>query len=373
MKGKQKYRKRLLAAFAVLAMPLVLTGIISSLVLQLVAGGNMSASAGAICLAVVLVIVLIVIFFMTRQLLNRIHSIMGNLQQLADGTISMKEGWLSQRDDEIGQVMRSVNRMMVSFAQIIIGVSTATGSLVKVSEDIANSFADAETSMRQVGKEVNSIGMNTSFQSERTQEIGTQMMDMGYVMEMIAHNTDALQQSADKLKEYSQAAENTMSELAALGELRSKTVAEAWEQTDMVNQSAMQIRTVTDMMSEISGRASLLALNASIEVARAGEMGKGFAGVAEEIRALADRSKEFSEQINVIVNEWIGNSDASLDIIREVAEAFKEQAEKISRTDDIFVSLNQEIVQISGAVGEIVALAEDVEADFLKAQELQDK
>ncbi len=373
MKGERKSWKRLLAAFLLLATPLVLTGIISAVVLQLVAGGNMSASAGTICLAVVLAIVLIVIFFMTRQLLKRIHSIIGNLEQLADGTISMKEGWLSQRDDEIGQVMRSVNRMMASFAQIITGVGAATGSLVKVSEDIADSFADVETSMRQVGKEVNSIGMNTSFQSERTQEIGVQIIDISYAMEAIVQANDALHQSAGKIKTSIQAAENIMDELAALGEAGGKTIAEAWEQTDMVRQSAMQNRAVTEMMSEISSQASLLALNASIEVARAGEMGKGFAGVAEEIRNLADRAKEYSEQINAVVNEWIGNSDASLDIIREAAGAFEEQAEKISRAEDLFISLNQEMTQVGGAIGEIVTLAEEVEADLLKAQEAQNQ
>lgn len=353
MRGKQTYRKRLLAAFIVLAVPLMLAGIISAVVLRLVAGGNMSVSVGTTCLATALVIVLVVIFFMIKQLLNRIHSLRANLNQVADNTLSLKEGRLSQRKDEIGQVMRSVNRMIDSFAQIVAGMGDSTESLVKVSEDFAHLFADMEAAMRQVGKEVNSIGMNSSFQSERTQEIGTQMIDIGHAVEGIAQDTDALAQSKDRVKECSQLAENILNELVSLGEISDKTLASARSQADAANQSAIQICAVTEIMSRISNQASLLVLNVSIEAARAGEMGKGFVAVAEEIRAFADQSKESSEQMNAIVNEWIGNSDADMDIIREVAEIFEEQEEKVSRAEDIFAALNQEIAQVNGVIGEL--------------------
>ncbi len=353
MKGKQNSRKRLFFAFIVLAVPLTLTGIISSVALQLVEGGNMSVSAGTTCLVMVLMIDLFVIFFMTKQLLNRIHNLMANLNQIADGTRSLKESRLSQRRDEIGQVMRSVNSMIDSFAQIVAGMGDSTESLVKVSEDFAILFSGMEAAMRQVGKEVNSIGMNSSFQSEKTIEIGTQMIDIGHAIEEIAQETDTLTQSTAKMKEYRQMAEGILDELISLGEISSKTVAAAWEQTEAAKQSAVQSRTVMEIMSRISNQASLLALNASIEVARAGEMGKGFAAVAEEIRILADQSKESAEQVDFIVNKWIENSNVSGNIICKVTEDIKEQAEKISQTEDILASLNQEIVQVSSVVGGI--------------------
>ena len=353
MKGKQNSRKRLFFAFIVLAVPLTLTGIISSVALQLVEGGNMSVSAGTTCLVMVLMIDLFVIFFMTKQLLNRIHNLMANLNQIADGTRSLKESRLSQRRDEIGQVMRSVNSMIDSFAQIVAGMGDSTESLVKVSEDFAILFSGMEAAMRQVGKEVNSIGMNSSFQSEKTIEIGTQMIDIGHAIEEIAQETDTLTQSTAKMKEYRQMAEGILDELISLGEISSKTVAAAWEQTEAAKQSAVQSRTVMEIMSRISNQASLLALNASIEVARAGEMGKGFAAVAEEIRILADQSKESAEQVDFIVNKWIENSNVSGNIICKVTEDIKEQAEKVSQTEDILASLNQEIVQVSSVVGGI--------------------
>ena len=349
MKEKRKSRKMLLTAMIVLAVPLVLTGIISSVVLRLVAIERMSVFSGTMCLIFVLVIVLVVIFYMTRQLLNRIHNLVGNLDQIADGTLSMKENKLAERNDDIGQMMRSVNSMVVSFAQIITSVRDATTSLVKVSEDFTHCFQEMETSMHQVGEEVNSIGVNTISQSERTNEIGQQIIDMSNAV----RNVDTLNQSADKMKECSELAEEIMSELVAINETSSKAIADVRAQTDVTNESAMQIRTVTEIITGISNQTNLLALNASIEAARAGDMGKGFAVVAEEIRTLADQSHESSEQIKAIVSELIENSNVSVETTRKVTEAFERQTEKISQTEGIFESLNQEIAQVSGAIGGI--------------------
>lgn len=353
MNEKQKSRKMLWMAMIVLAVPMVLTAVISSVVLRLVANGRMTVFSGTMCLILVLVIVLVIIFCMARQLLNRIHNLVGNLDQIADGTLSMKENKLAERNDDIGQMMRSVNSMVVSFAKIITSVRDATESLVKVSEDFTHSFQEMETSMHQVGKEVNSIGMNTISQSERTHEIGNQMVDMSNAVDAIVHNVDTLGQSADKMRECSEMAEEIMGELVAINETSSKAIADVRAQTDVTNESAMQIRTVTEIITGISNQTNLLALNASIEAARAGEMGKGFAVVAEEIRTLADQSHESSEQIKAIVSELIENSNVSVETTRKVTEAFEKQTEKISQTEGIFESLNQEIAQVSSAIGGI--------------------
>lgn len=353
VKDKGKRGKMLFTALIILAVPLLLTGIISSVVLQLVANGRMNVFSGTMCLVLVLVIVLVVAFCMARQLLNRIHNLVSNLDQIADGTLSMKENKLAERNDDIGQMMRSVNNMVVSYAQIITSVRDAAKSLVKVSKDFTHSFQNMEISMHQVGKEVNSIGIHTISQSQRTHEIGNQIIDMSNAVDAIVSNVDTLSQSADKMKECSDMAEEIMDELAAINETGSKAIAEVGAQTDVTNRSAMQIRTVTEIITGISNQTNVLALNASIEAARAGELGKGFTLVAEEIRTLADQSRESSEQIKAIVNELIENSNVSAETTRKVSEAFEKQTEKISRTEGIYQSLNKEIAQVSNAIGGI--------------------
>ena len=180
--------------------------------------------------------------------------------------------------------------------------------------------------------------------------VGNELEYIRQAVETIAQNIDVLVESAGKMKSCNEEAENIMRELVTISKDNSAAVENVRSQTDLTNQSAMQIRTVTEIIAGISSQTNLLALNASIEAARAGEQGKGFAVVAEEIRTLADQSRESSEKINAIVNTLIENSNVSVDITEKVSQAFEEQNKKIHETESIFASLNQEIALVSDSI-----------------------
>lgn len=355
MQKTEKSKKLWAILTCILAIFILIIGGVSVIVLQLVSKGNMTVLHGMISLIVMDLLILAGLVIAIKLVFNMIHSIIGNLGKIADGSLIMDDNKLAERSDELGEMVRSMNSLVVSFAQVITSVKNATVSLTEVSEDFSDSFQNMAAAMEIVGKEVDSIGDNTISQAERTQDISGQIMDMSNAIDVIAENVGMLTKSADTMKECSETAEEIMRELVSINQTSSRAISEVRSQTDVTNQSAMQIRTVTEIIAGISSQTNLLALNASIEAARAGEQGRGFAVVAEEIRTLADQSRESSEQINNIVNELIQNSNVSVDITQKVTEAFTRQTEKIQETRGIFHSLNQEIEQVGGAIGGIAS------------------
>ena len=121
----------------------------------------------------------------------------------------------------------------------------------------------------------------------------------------------------------------------------------------MTNQSAQEIQSAADVITDIADQTNLLSLNASIEAARAGENGKGFAVVADEIRKLAEQSAESARQITGIIEILIKNSNTTVDTMEKVTTMIEKQSSELDKTKTVFNSLNSEIGEVGNAVENI--------------------
>lgn len=351
-KAKQgsRGRKRMLGTVGILMIPLLVMGIVAAVVMFLVQSNVLGAFAGSTIVFAVLAVNIVIFLLLMRVVSGRLHKILGSVEQIADGTLNMDEMKLAERKGELGNAMRSVNELTRSFAQIVTGIRRATEELDEVSGAFGESFDSMAEAMNAVDGDIGMIAQNTLSQEEKTEQMRQKVQDISSGIDVIAGNIASLTESAGKMRACNESAEHIMGELVQISTQNRESITAVMDQTDKTNQSAMQIRTATEIIAGIAEQTNLLALNASIEAARAGEQGKGFAVVAEEIRTLADQSRESSEQINHIVNELIENSNISVDITGKVSQAFERQNEKIGQTEEIFTSLNEEIANVGTSI-----------------------
>lgn len=332
------------------------------LVLEMLKNGIISMLIAVVLVSAVSVVIFGIVFWVVKSLLNQFLTIaQGKTEDEQEQTkIGEKAKKLMEREDDIGLMMRSVHDSISSFATVISGIKTATEELKSVSDDFNNIFHDMEDSLKITQDSTHTIADNTVTQAAQTADMKEKIDAIGDLIAMISENVDALNASADKMQECNESAENIMGELIDISKKNGEAIENVRGQSKLTNDSAQQIQTVTDIIADISNQTNLLALNASIEAARAGEHGRGFAVVAEQIRTLADQSRESTERINQLVADLMDKANVSVEITEKVSEAVSLQNEKIDQTKEIFTILNGEIGQVGSAIEGISSEVEEL-------------
>lgn len=358
VKKKKKLRNKLLLGMGT---GFILTVVWIILMLKLLEKGVVNTTLASISIIGILLATLGAIFVMIRFFLGKIMIIFSGMKDITDDTMDLGLNKIAERNDEIGDMARSVQDAFSSIGRVVSGIRTASAELGEVSEEFESIFESMLTSVEQTENEVSTIANNSLMQAEQAADMKIKIDAISEAIEKIADNIDSLAASAELMKKYDMSAEEILKELVDISHKSSESIENVRQQTVLTNQSAQKIRSATEIIAGISAQTNLLALNASIEAARAGEHGKGFAVVAEEIRALADQSRESTEQIEKVVSALLANADTSVEITKEVSDAFSKQNEKIQDTEAIFISLNREIGKVGVSIDQITGEVEDLD------------
>ena len=282
-------------------------------------------------------------------------------QSDGDSKIQQRISKISEREDEIGAFMRNIQKTFGGLTDTVSAIRLATSELEQVSEEFEKIFDSMEHVSGSTNAAVEEIIGNTEVQAEKVRNISEMTDSIASVIEQIYQNMANLKQSAETALQCNDHASGIMKELIQISKESSRAMDEVSEQTRKTNESAQEIRQVTEIIAGISSQTNLLALNASIEAARAGENGKGFAVVAEQIRELADQSRESTEKIHKIVSDLIGNSNISVETAGTVSEAFNRQNDKIKETETIFGTLNEELGKVGSIIEEVSGKVSELE------------
>lgn len=331
--------------------------------------------ANVVALLVLGVVTGLIIAFVATYIIKGIKRSVDSLVEVANGdlTVAISEKDL-KRVDEVGDIARSVSILTDNMSVIIRNVQDCASQMEEFASNFEGSFKTIDDSVENVNVAVNEIATGATSLASETQQVTDEMINMGNAVAKTVGNTSELLGNAEEMKQRNQEASGTLDELITVNESTSQSMGKVYEQTNVTNESAIQIQSAIDIISDIATQTNLLSLNASIEAARAGEHGKGFAVVAEEVRKLADQSQEAVQEITLTIEKLINNSNTSVEVMDEVINKVKEQSDKMTDTQKVFDALRTNIehvvVSVNAISSEVTSVGEGKDAVLTNLESL---
>ncbi len=311
-----------------------------------------------------LVFGVIAAWVITRQIVAPLQQTLSIVERVASGDLS--HDLSVDRRDEMGQLQASIQRMTVNLRQLISGIRDGVTQIASAAEELS-----AVT-------EQTSAGVNS--QKVETDQVATAMHEMTATVQEVARNAEEASEAAVAADQQAREGDRVVNEAIVQIERLAKEVGNSTEAMNELKRESDKIGSVLDVIKSVAQQTNLLALNAAIEAARAGEAGRGFAVVADEVRSLAQRTQKSTEEIEqLIAGLQSGTQQVAtiMDNSRELTVSSVEltrraggSLENITKTVSAIQAMNQ---QIAAAAEEQSATAEEINRSILNVRDVSEQ
>jgi len=300
----------------------------------------------------------------TRQIVDPLEQTLKVAEHVAAGDLTHNLD--SERRDELGQLQRAMQSMTVGLRQLIGGISDGVTQIANAAEELS-----AVTEQTSAG---------VTNQKMETDQVATAMNEMTATVQEVARNAEEASEATVAANQQAREGDRVVGEAIAQIERLAREVGNSTDAMSHLKRESDKIGSVLDVIKSVAQQTNLLALNAAIEAARAGEAGRGFAVVADEVRSLAQRTQKSTEEIEALIaglqsgTEMVASSldssrgltDSSVELTRRAGGSL----ENITRTVSAIQAMNQ---QIAAAAEQQSAVAEEINRSVSNVRDVSEQ
>lgn len=315
-------------------------------------------------LSVALILSALAAWVITRLIVGPLHEALRLADRVANGDLTYNE--VTTRRDELGLLQNSMARMTTNLRQLVVGL-----------RDGVTQIASSAVQLSAVTEQTNA-GVNS--QRSETDQVATAMNEMAATVQEVARNAEQASQAAVSASKEARDGDAVVAKAVLQIEKLATEVGHSKTAMDELKQESNKIGGVLDVIKAVAEQTNLLALNAAIEAARAGEAGRGFAVVADEVRSLAQRTQSSTEEIATLIGglhsrtaqvaTTLENSRLLTDNSVALARDAGASIGNISRSISTIESMNQ---QIAASAEEQSSVAEEINRSVLSVRDISEQ
>lgn len=293
--------------------------------------------------ASVIVVGVLFVYLIMSKALSQLPRVNAMLEGIATGDLTAEIN--TNRKDEIGDLIRGIGDMQAKLKSMIGQITQTTDSLSDVTEKMNAIAEHSDAAFEQQQDEISQIVVAVSEMSSASREV--------------SQNITQSATATSDVRDENIKCENTVKDAIGTLHTLSAKLDEATNTMNEVAQNSDDVSTVLDVINGIAEQTNLLALNAAIEAARAGEQGRGFAVVADEVRSLATRTQESTEQIKEMIDRLQAGTRSGVDVMQQSQEFAQQAVDRSTEAGDSLTDISRNISLINDKNLQIASAAEE--------------
>ncbi|NBK38554.1 methyl-accepting chemotaxis protein [Pseudomonas soli] len=303
-------------------------------------------------------------WLITRQITQPLRQVLSQAARIARGDLSQVQ--TVHRRDEMGQLQTSMREMTLSLRELLGGIDQGVGQLSKAAAELASASVDTRERISQ--------------QREETDQVATAMNQMSATVQEVAQNAEQASLAATTADHQAQLGDQVVAEAIARIEQLASQMDHCLTAMGHLAGESQRIGSILDVIKSVSEQTNLLALNAAIEAARAGEAGRGFAVVADEVRGLAQRTQQSTEEIELLIDslhrgtdEVTGLLDDSKSLTGQSVELSRKAGAALGQITETVSSIQGMNQQIATASEQQSVVAEQINRSVINVRDVSDQ